>query len=166
MFKLPFTFGSTASGDSAVVQRLDLLLETQRETNILLERLVAQESSGRTRQKRRRLSDASASRSNGRLTGAARRKGSRQQSKGETKRSPGLHDEIEAVLVEAGHPLPANVIADRIRERGNYTPPRSSKPLSGSNVNSRVANPTYKTRFVRRDDGIWLSTREDVRSSP
>jgi hypothetical protein len=76
------------------------------------------------------------------------------------KRSPALHDEIEAVLREAGHPLPADVIANRIRARGTTPLPRSLQPWAGSNVNSRVANATYRSRIVRRDDGIWLTTSE------
>jgi hypothetical protein len=158
--KLPIRLNRSAEGDSALVERLDMLIETQRQTNALLERLVAQEASGSAGQGTRRPSKASSSRPKRRTSGARRRKATSQRPKGKTKGSPALHDEIEAVLREAGHPLPANVIADRIRARGNYTPPRSLKPLSGSNVNSRVTNATYRGRFVRRDDGIWLTTAE------
>lgn len=159
--KLPFWLNPSVEGDSALIERLDLLTETQRQTNALLERLVAQKAAGTAGQGTQRPLKASGSGPKRRTAGARRRKATSQQPRGETKRSPGLHEEIESVLREAGHPLPANVIADRIRERGNYAPPRSSKPLSGSNVNSRVANPTYRSRFVRRDDGIWLATPED-----
>jgi hypothetical protein len=158
--KLPFRPNPSAEGDSALVERLDLLIETQRQTNVLLERLIAQEASGLAGEETHRLAKASRSGPKRSTAGGRRRKATSQRSKSATKRSPGLHEEIEAVLREAGHPLSANVIADRIRERGNYTPPRSSKPLSGSNVNSRVANPTYRSRFIRRDDGIWLTTAE------
>ena len=156
--KLPIRLSRSAESDSALVERLDMLIETQRQTNALLERLVGQEASRSAGQGTRRPAKASSSGPKPRTSGARRRKATSQRPKGKTKRSPALHDEIEAVLQEAGHPLPANVIADRIRERGNYTPPRSLKPLSGSNVNSRVANATYRSRFVRRDDGIWLTT--------
>ena len=156
--KLPSWLGSPVDGGSPLVERLNLLIETQHQTNVLLERLIAQGAS--TGQQTPRPADASISGSKRRTDSARPRKATSKRPKGETQRSLGLHEEIEAVLREAGHPLPANVIADRIRERGNYMPPRSSKPLSASNVNSRVANATYRSRFVRRDDGIWLATPE------
>jgi hypothetical protein len=156
--KLPSWLSSPDDGGSPLVERLNLLIETQQQTNVLLERLIAQGAS--TVQQTPRPADASTSGSKRSTVGVRGRQAPSKRPKRKTQRSPGLHKEIEAVLREAGHPLPANVIADRIRARGNYTPPRSSKPLSGSNVNSRVANPTYRSRFVRRDDGIWLTTPE------
>lgn len=156
--KLPTWLSSADDGGSPLTERLDLLIETQRETNVLLERLVAQKGSGPTEQRTPRPADAITSPRERSAAGARQPKATSQRSSRETQRSPALHDEIEAVLRDAGHPLPANVIADRIRERGKYTPPRSSKPLSGSNVNSRVANPTYRSRFMRRDDRIWLAS--------
>jgi hypothetical protein len=158
--KIPSWLSSPDGADSPLVERLNLLIETQRQTNVLLERLIAQKGSGPPGQRTRPPADATTSETKRGAVAARRRKATIQRPKGETRRSPGLHQEIEAVLREAGRPLPANVIAERIRERGMYTPPRSSKPLSGSNVNSRVANPTYRSRFVRRDDGIWLTTTE------
>ena len=154
--KLPFRFDPSAEGESALIERLDLLTETQRQTNVLLERLIAREGSGAPGQATHRAAKASGLGPKRGATGGRRKA----TSTGAARRSPGLHEEIEAVLREAGHPLSASEIADRIRERGNYTPPRSSKPLSGSNVNSRVANPAYRSRFVRRDDGIWLTSAE------
>jgi hypothetical protein len=151
--KLPSWLSSTDDGASPLVERLNLLIETQHQTNVLLERLIAQGAS--TGKQTPRPADASTSGSRRTTLGARGRQAPpRKRPKPKTQRSPVLHQEIEAVLREAGHPLPANVIADRIRERGSYTPPRSSKPLSGSNVNSRVANPTYRSRFVRRDDDL------------
>ena len=163
--KLPAWLRSPDDGDSPLVERLDLLIETQRQTNVLLERLIDEKGSGPTEQRTRPRADTTTSAPTRSAVGTRRPRATRQQSKGETQRSPGLHEEIEAVLREAGHPLPANVIADRIRERGKYTPPRSSKPLSGSNVNSRIANATYRSRFVRRDDGIWLTSLDVSRSA-
>jgi hypothetical protein len=152
--KLPFRLDPSGESHSALVERLDLLIETQRQTNVLLERLIAREVAGSAGQDTNRGAKASGP---GPKRGArGRRKATSQRSKG-MRRSPGLHEEIEAVLREAGHPLSANAIADQIRARANYTPPRSSRPLSGSNVNSRVAHPTYRSRFVRRKDGIWLT---------
>jgi hypothetical protein len=158
--KLPTWLSSPDGAESPLVERLDLLIETQRQTNVLLERLIAHIGSGPIEQRTPSPASATTSSHKRSAVGARRRKATNQRSKGGTRRSPGLHEEIEAVLREAGHPLSANVIADRIRERGKYTPPRSSKPLSGSNVNSRVANPTYRGRFVRRDDGIWLTSSD------
>ena len=152
--KLPFRFSASDDDGSTLLERLDALIDTQRQTNTLLERLIGQVASAAAGLETRQRVPSSASRSPG---GRARR---RQTTVQRSQRSPGLHEEIEAVLREAGHPLPANEIADRIRQRGQYTPPRSSKPLSASNVNSRVANPTYRSRFVRRDDGIWLASAE------
>lgn len=155
--KLPNWLSAPDDGDLRLIERLNVLIETQRQTNVLLERLIHQKSSGPTKQGTRSRADATPSARNPSSVGARRPKATGRRSKG-AQRSPALHDEIEAVLREAGHPLPAKLIADRICERGMYTPPRSSKPLSGSNVNSRIANPTYRSRFVRRDDGIWLTS--------
>ena len=147
---------------SGILERLDALIDAQHQTNALLESLnghLASAAAGR--EMSQPIQRASTSRSGRRPTRARGRKaiGQRSESRG-TKRSSGLHEEIEAVLRESGHPLPANEIADRIRQRGHYTPPRSSKPLSASSVNSRVANRAYRSRFVRRDDGIWLASAE------
>ncbi len=160
--KLPFRLSPIDDSGPGLLERLDLLIELQRQTNVLLERVAAHDVSGQAAEEiGRPAAVKSASRSKRRTPAHARRQAaSSPKPKDATKRSPSLHEEIEAVLREAGHPLPANVIADRIHERGHYTPPRSAKPLSGSNVNSRVANPTYRSRFVRRDDGIWLATPE------
>jgi hypothetical protein len=159
--KLPFRSAIDQDG-SALLERLDALIATQHQTNALLESLNDQLASAAAgRETSQPIQRASTSRPGRRTTRARGRKATGQRSEsGGTKRSPGLHEEIEAVLREAGRPLPANEIADRIRQRGHYTPPRSSKPLSASSVNSRVANRTYRSRFVRRDDGIWLASAE------
>ena len=165
--KFPFRRSSTDESGSVLAERLDLLIQTQRQTNALLERLITLQTGGPADKEAGRPSVAvPASRSARHVPGRRRRRATRQQPKRATKRSPGLHMEIEAVLREAGHPLPANVIAERIRERGRYTPPRSAKPVSGSNVNSRVANATYRSRFVRRGDGLWLATPEGQSEEP
>jgi hypothetical protein len=72
-------------------------------------------------------------------------------------RSPRLHEAIEAVLREAQAPLTAAEIAQRIRDRGLFVPPRSGKPLSSNEVNSRIANPHYKQRFRRVDGRVALA---------
>lgn len=163
--KLPFRLSAIDGDGSPLLERLDALIEAQRQTNVLLERLIAHKASAPAGRETSRAEPSSTSRSGRHPARGRRRKATGERPKNTPKRSPSLHQEIEAVLREAGHPLTANAIADRIRERGHYTPPRSSKPLSGSNVNSRVGNPTYRGRFVRRDDGIWLATAEAAQSA-
>lgn len=158
--KLPFQRTSDGS-DRAIVERLDALIELQRQGNSLLARRIPESAPPPTAQgTSRQATKASASVPKPRGTAQGRRRASSSRRKQSAARPPRLHEEIETVLVEAGEPLPANVIADRIRERGHYTPPRSPKPLSASNVNSRIGNPTYRSRFVRRDGRIWLATKE------
>lgn len=77
--------------------------------------------------------------------------------------SPTLHDEITAVLSEAGEPLPASEIAERIRTRGRYVPPRRTTPLDGSQVSARVARPEYRDRFVRSGRLIRLRVDQSRR---
>lgn len=68
-----------------------------------------------------------------------------------------LHDEIAAVIEHRG-PSSAAEIAAGVVERGRYTPPRSSKPIDASIINSRVSNPVYRARFTRHDGKIGLAT--------
>ncbi len=68
----------------------------------------------------------------------------------------GLHDEITAVIMERG-PQTAAELAAAVVERGRYSPPRSTKPIDAAIVNSRVSNPVYRDRFVRRDGRIGLT---------
>ena len=70
----------------------------------------------------------------------------------------GLHDEIAAVITERG-PQTAAELAAAVVERGRYTPPRSTRPIDAAIVNSRVSNPVYRDRFVRRDGRIGLAER-------
>ncbi|MDP9467139.1 MAG: hypothetical protein M3P32_00130 [Chloroflexota bacterium] len=67
-----------------------------------------------------------------------------------------LHDEILAVIAERG-PQTAAELASAIAERGRYHPPRSAKPLDAAAVNARVSNPTYRSRFARREHRIGLA---------
>ena len=158
--KLPFRVSAIDQDSSALLERLDALIEMQHQTNALLERLNGQLTSAPAGRETSQPVQSSSPSRPGRRRTRARAKHDPSAAKGKVQRSLGLHEEIEAVLREAGHPLPANEIADRIRRRGHYSPPRSSKPLSSSNVNSRVANKTYRSRFVRRDDGIWLASAD------
>jgi hypothetical protein len=67
-----------------------------------------------------------------------------------------LHDEIIAVIRDRG-PATAAELATAIRERGNYQPPRSAKPLDAATVNSRVSNRVYRARFRRSGGKISLA---------
>ncbi len=67
-----------------------------------------------------------------------------------------LHEEIAAVIAERG-PQTAAELATAIAERGRYQAPRTAKPLDAATVNARVSNPTYRSRFVRRERRIGLA---------
>lgn len=67
-----------------------------------------------------------------------------------------LHDEMIAVIRERG-PMTAADLAAAIVERGAYTVPRSGKALDAKTVSQRVSNPTYRSRFVRREGRIGLA---------
>ena len=67
-----------------------------------------------------------------------------------------LHDEMIAVLSERG-PMTAGDLAAAIGERGRYTPPRSGRPLDAAMVSQRASNPTYRSRFRRREGRIGLA---------
>jgi hypothetical protein len=67
-----------------------------------------------------------------------------------------LHDEMIAVLAERG-PLPAGELAAAIAERGRYSPPRSGRSLDAAMVSQRASNPTYRSRFQRREGRIGLA---------
>ncbi|MDQ2853344.1 MAG: hypothetical protein M3R32_00610 [Chloroflexota bacterium] len=67
-----------------------------------------------------------------------------------------LHEEIVAVISERG-PQTAAELAMAIAERGRYQAPRTAKPLDAATVNARVSNPTYRSRFVRRERRIGLA---------
>ena len=72
-------------------------------------------------------------------------------------RRPLLHEEIATVLQEAGQPLSTREIADRIREKGRYVPPRTEKPISSATVSARVSHPGYRARFHRLGRKIELA---------
>jgi hypothetical protein len=72
-----------------------------------------------------------------------------------------LHSEIVAVLRDRGEPLSAAEIAQAIRSRGRYHPPRSGS-ITGAAVSRRIANPYYKTLFERSGRRVTLArTRRD-----
>lgn len=70
--------------------------------------------------------------------------------------TPTLHDEIAAVLREAGESLTAADVAERVRARGKYVPPRRTTPLDGRQVSARISRPEYRDSFVRSGRRIGL----------
>jgi len=71
-----------------------------------------------------------------------------------------LHNEIIAVLTQQGQPMTAAEIAGAIRERGQYTAPRSGNPISGAHVSRRIANPYYRSLFERHGRQVRLASHE------
>ena len=82
--------------------------------------------------------------------------GSARRTAATTGRRVPLHEEIASVIAEGG-PMSAADIARAIIERGRYSAPRSDRPLDAATVNSRVSNPTYRSRFQRAEGKIGLS---------
>jgi hypothetical protein len=70
-----------------------------------------------------------------------------------------LHEEIVAVLESSGGPMSVAEIASAIRKRGQYTAPRTGRPVSTQLVSTRVANPQYRKLFSR--SGRLLSLASD-----
>lgn len=69
----------------------------------------------------------------------------------------GLHDEIVSVLRQREQPMTAAEIAEAIRLRGLYRPPRSADPISGAIVSRRISNPSYRSLFSRTGRKVTLS---------
>jgi len=67
-----------------------------------------------------------------------------------------LHDEMIAAIREHG-PMSAADLAKAVVDRGRYAVPRSGKPIDAKTVSQRVSNPTYRSRFVRREGRIGLA---------
>lgn len=70
-------------------------------------------------------------------------------------KTPPLHDEIVSVLRAASQPLTTGEIAERVRSRGRYEPPRRTTPLDATQISSRVGHPKYRRLFSR--DGRLIS---------
>jgi len=73
-----------------------------------------------------------------------------------SRRQPALHEVIEDVIREAGHPLPAADVAARVTARG-WRPPRSGHELTANQVNARTTHRAYRDRFTRTDGRIGLA---------
>ena len=142
---------------NTVAQRLDRLIELTEQTNELLrstrstDRAAARPAIGGAGQ------PAAAPRPRGRRGRQPSDGRQRSPRSGPVGRGPGLHDAIEAVLREAQAPLTTAEIAQRINDRRLFVPPRSGKPLSSSQVNSRIANPHYRDRFRRVEGRVALA---------
>jgi hypothetical protein len=99
------------------------------------------------------------------------RKASTAKSKSNGRRSKpmpasSLHDEIVTVLKERGEPMSVAQIAEEIRRRGQYQPPRSGQPVRASNISSRVSNPHYRSLFERSCRRITLSGAGQAVAAP
>jgi hypothetical protein len=68
-----------------------------------------------------------------------------------------LHREIIAVLQDRGGPMSVSEIADEIRRRGLYRPPRTKHPITSAVVSRRVSNPNYRSMFERSDGRVRLA---------
>lgn len=131
------------------LERWESLFSARKET-------TADTPAGRAGGSRGRGAGRSAAR---RSRGKRRNSASVRRSHSVVPRSLRLHEAIIQVLEEAGEPLSAHDIAERIRVGGLYEPPRSGHELRGGQVSARVGNATYRDRFVRRDRRIWLADR-------
>lgn len=144
-----------------VAQRLDRLIELAERTNELLRLRAPATRAATEAQPPTGATDAVTTRASARRR--RRRQSETPRKRRATPRSataprkPGLHLAIETVLREARGPLTAAEIAQRINERGLFVPPRSGKPLSSSQVNSRIANAHYRHRFRRENGRVALS---------
>jgi hypothetical protein len=54
--------------------------------------------------------------------------------------------------------MTARDIAERVRQRRRYIPPRRSAPIDAAQINSRVSNRAYRSRFTRTDGHIGLNS--------
>ena len=72
-------------------------------------------------------------------------------------RTTSLTTEIVAVLTESGEPLDYGTLAERIRERGIFTPPRSGRELTRSQIAARVSHTFYRDRFIRSGGRVALA---------
>ncbi|HEY8171250.1 MAG TPA: hypothetical protein VIH24_09180 [Candidatus Limnocylindria bacterium] len=73
------------------------------------------------------------------------------------KHTVALHEEMIAVLTDAG-PMSAADLAAAVVERDRYHPPRSGKPIDAAMISQRVSNPTYRARFTRNEGLIGLAS--------
>lgn len=71
--------------------------------------------------------------------------------------SPTLRSEIADVLRQAGEPLTAREIAERVVSRAACRPPRSAHPVRGGQISARVNHPQYRSMFGRDGRRITLA---------
>jgi hypothetical protein len=152
--RLKFGGNAIVEALNGVSQRLDRLIKLTEQTNDLLRSSVV-EHPGRGQPARPGDTERKAVRHASRAP--SRRRTQAEGVRSPPPRGPGLHDAIEEVLREAQGPLTASEIATRITDRGLFIPPRSGKPLTSSQVNSRISNLHYRGRFRRVDGRITLA---------
>lgn len=153
--RLKFGGNAIVEALNGVSQRLDRLIELTEQTNELLRSSVVVEQPGRRQPARPGDTERQAVRHASRAP--SRRRPQAEGVRSPPPRGPGLHDAIEEVLREAQGPLTASEIATRITDRGLFIPPRSGKPLTSSQVNSRISNLHYRGRFRRVEGRITLA---------
>lgn len=162
-----FSLSRPKDDDSQVIEalnrvgeRLDRLIELAEDTNRLLRSkpsVGVAAVAGRAPKGGDGARPLGSARRRGRVLPRKGAGGSGKGRRGTARRKIGLHEAIEAVLREAGEPLAAADIAQRISDRRLFIPPRSGKPLTASQVNSRVSNRNYKGRFHRESGRITLA---------
>ena len=136
-----------------IAERLERLLKTAEETNRLLrdqghantETDLADNRAIDTPRRGRRQADT------------PRRPSMKRAKRTRSRRGPGLHEEIAALLSELGRPMSPAELAEQIQARGRFVRPRGSGPVTAAQVSSRVSNPHYRDQFVRRDGRISLA---------
>jgi hypothetical protein len=77
-----------------------------------------------------------------------------------------LHEEILAVLNERQTPMTVAQIAEAIRRRDLYQPPRSGRPVSPQLISSRLSNPYYRSLFQRTGRLVGAPAQIRPESSP
>jgi hypothetical protein len=86
---------------------------------------------------------------------AGKRRGAAARNEIALGRKPRLHEEIAAILREAGQPMSAADVAEQIAARGRYE--GRGAPITSTIVNSRVSHPMYRHYFSRSNGLIGLA---------
>ena len=112
----------------AVTQRLDRLIELTERTNVLLQSVpLTTRSEAKAVDATQTLDDRGLTAASPRGTRRARGRRRAKTSSLRRRRVAGLHDVIAAVLQDAGEPLTAAQIAQRINDQRLFAPPRQWK---------------------------------------
>lgn len=145
--------------DALIADRLELVAQLLEATNGLLAELAERmRQPAEPAEASARRPSSTRQNSQRRLTGASRSGRAREtRAPGRSRAgSPRLHEEIIDVLRDAGEPLRAGEIAERVQRRGRYVPPRRTTPVDGSQISARVGHPQYRALFTRTNGRIAL----------